>query len=555
MRLPASELTGKTPQEQRETILALIKQRAVFGAVILALCLRTVGLGWGLPGPAHSDSYHPDEGTIYRHAAWMVETGDLNPHFFNYGSLPIMLSALVLKLSGTAAPQAIGLGHLAIRILSVLAGTATAWLAALIAGRLFRGGWTPAIAALGVAVAPLAVVNSHYATVDALTTCLLTASFYYTIRILDEDRRRWYLLAGLFAGFAAASKYVGILAVLPALAAHGVRCGRFRSVFDRRALLPILGLAVAGFLIGCPYSVLDSQAFIRDVAYEMRHVREGSTTYLMGQAPLVYFTSQVLPCALTLPLLSVSVIGLVFGAALWRGRGGLLAAWAVLLVLAHGSGQEIFVRYAMPVVPLLSVAVAALVVPLDTEVAHGVMSRPVQRYGALAVVLCALAWAGLASWANVSLMAGQDTRDQAAQDLLPEYMDGGSLGMHNLPWFHTPPVLHLNGGPHYPEHAYFRAAELLGIDLVITGWDVGVLTIKTPDWFVSSEFDYYFPLRSGSPKATAFYDALDRQYTLERVYSADLRVGRLRLERPRLHDWRYVCPEIRIYRRAQGEAT
>ncbi len=548
MRLPAKQLIDKPPAEQRAGVLDVIRKRALLAALIVAACLRLVGISRGLPGAAHSDSYHPDEGTIYGHAANMADTGDLNPHFFNYGSLPIMLSAVILKLSGAYVPQRIAMGLAALRLLSVVAGVVTAWLAAFIAGRLFRGGWAPAIAAFGVAVAPLAVVNSHYATVDALAACLLTASFACAVRILDEDSRRWYLLAGLLAGLAAASKYVGILAVLPPLAAHAIRCGSLRSLVRTAAPLVVIAGAAIGFLIGCPYSVLDSAAFLRDVGFEMRHVREGATTYLMGQAPLEYFALQVLPCAVTMPLLCVAAIGLAFGVATWRARGALLAGWFLLLTLAHGAGQEIFVRYAMPLVPLLAVAVAGLVAPLDAPEAQGLLSRPFQRYGALGVVTLALVWAGLTSWANVALMERPDTRDQAALDLLPEMSEGGSLGMHGLPWFHTPPLLHVNGGPHYPERVYFAAAEELGIELTITGWNVGVLELRAPEWFVASEFDYHFPLLTEKPEAVAFYAALDDGYALERVYSEPLRAGPIRFERPRLHDWRYVSPDIRVYR-------
>ncbi|MBD3177703.1 MAG: phospholipid carrier-dependent glycosyltransferase [Armatimonadia bacterium] len=554
MRLPPSKLAGKTPEEQRENTLSLIRRRAVLAAVVLAVSLRVVGLEWGLPGPAHSASYHPDEGTIYGHALQMAKTGDLNPHFFNYGSLPIMLSALVLKLTGLDAPGKISAAHYALRLVSVAAGVLTVWLAALIAGRLFRSGWAPALAAAATAAAPLAVVNSHYATVDALATCLLTASLYFSVRLLDEDDAKWYLLAGALAGLAAATKYVGAMAILPAIAAHAIRSGSLRSVLDGRAVGLVAGPAIAAFLIGCPYSVLDHQAFLRDFAFEMRHVREGATTYMLGQPPLVYFVSQVLPCALSLPLLCVSAVGLAFGIAAFGARGALLGGWALLLILLHGSGKEIFVRYAMPLVPLFAIGLASLAAPIDVDEARGLLAKPFQRGVAVAVVGLAVLWAALVSWANVSLMAGPDTREQAARRLLPEYMDGGSLGMHKLPWFDTPPLLFYNAGPHYPPEVYFDAAERMGVELTITGWDVGVLRIKEPERFVSTEFDYHYPLLADQPKPEAFYDALQSEYALESEFSAPLRAGPIEFQRPRLHDWRYVCPEIRIYRRLEAVA-
>jgi hypothetical protein len=59
----------------------------------LALCVRMVGLRWGLPSPERWYSYHPDERQIVASVLSLdFFSGDFNPNFFNYPSLFIYLA-------------------------------------------------------------------------------------------------------------------------------------------------------------------------------------------------------------------------------------------------------------------------------------------------------------------------------------------------------------------------------------------------------------------------------------------------------------------------------
>src|SRR5262245_43496585 len=69
--------------------------RAVFssavGAIaVCALALRLVGAEWGKPY-----AYHFDEPFILKPALHIVDTGDLDPHFFRYPSLMIYIEAAI----------------------------------------------------------------------------------------------------------------------------------------------------------------------------------------------------------------------------------------------------------------------------------------------------------------------------------------------------------------------------------------------------------------------------------------------------------------------------
>ena len=59
------------------------------GALIVGTGLRFYGLDFGLP---HTQA-RPDEGVLL-HRALSVASGDLNPHFFNYPSLHIYVTAI-----------------------------------------------------------------------------------------------------------------------------------------------------------------------------------------------------------------------------------------------------------------------------------------------------------------------------------------------------------------------------------------------------------------------------------------------------------------------------
>ena len=546
MRLSGS-LAGSAGD--RSKLLEAIRRRGLLLVLALALALRCSGLEWGLPGPRHADSYHPDEGTVYSHAATIATTGDLNPHFFNYGSLPLMIGALALRVTGAAPPAPSGLGYLVLRCVSVAAGVLTVLLAALAAGRLFRNGWAGLAAGLFCAAAPVHAVCSHYATVDVMAALFLAASFLGSVRLLDEDGWQWYVLAGAGAGLAAACKYVGIAAVLPAIAAHTIKRRSWKALVEDRALaLP--GFALVAFALGCPFAFLDSATFLRDLMFEVRHIREGGTIELSGRPPLWFFASQVLPCALSWPLLMGAIGGLALVVRRRRPAELMLASWCVLLCLLHGTGREIFVRYAVAVVPFLAVLFGALLLPA-TEGSQAAGIRWPAR---------ALAIAGGVTWlcglsvacANVGLMTRADTRDEAVEFLVPAVGRSGQLGLANVPWFYTPPVLYLNTGPHSPRDRFFEEAAAKNVDLTITGWDTGVLDLKRPEWFVITEFEFRDPLLRGDPAATAFFAKLQSDYDLARVFEARLTVGVIELPRPRLHDWRYVSPEIRVYHRREG---
>ena len=208
------------------------------GVFVVALAVRLVGIGWGLPNDIRNQSLHPDEPVVFA-ASQRIEPSHLQfvPGFYSYGTLYLTLLRMTTDVvtaygggpkdsSEKAMWRAVGRYHLAGRVLSALAGAATAWIVFLVLwprtgllGSLFGS--------MAMAFAPGHVVHSRFQTVDVLATFLLVVSLYFALRMLsppdgdapsDRNYLKWAAWAGLFAGLSAGTKYTGILALV-ALAA------------------------------------------------------------------------------------------------------------------------------------------------------------------------------------------------------------------------------------------------------------------------------------------------------------------------------------------------
>jgi dolichyl-phosphate-mannose-protein mannosyltransferase len=170
--------------------------------------------------------------------------------------------------------QAFGYRPLGWRIAPILAGILTVPLLYLLARRLLRSSLGAAIAAGLLAIDLLHIVQSRVAMLDVFLTFFVVASFLFLI--VDRDRnaggavqsgpgrrgilsRPWLLAAGIAAGGAAATKWVGFLA-LAAIAwlsllwamgrqtSHGWRA-RLRDSVRTDARTLVLAFVIAPFLV------------------------------------------------------------------------------------------------------------------------------------------------------------------------------------------------------------------------------------------------------------------------------------------------------------------
>jgi len=111
-----------------------------------------------------------------------------------------------------------GLSSWSILLPQALAGVATVLILFQTVRRSF-GPAAAAIAAVVMALTPVAVLIFRYDNPDALLTLLLVAAAWALVRGLDDGRLRWPMLAAALVGAAFLTKYLQAYLVLPAFAA------------------------------------------------------------------------------------------------------------------------------------------------------------------------------------------------------------------------------------------------------------------------------------------------------------------------------------------------
>ena len=295
------------------------------------------------------------------------------------------------------------------RLVNALLSVGTvAWTAAL-GGQIYgrRAGW---IAAALLAVCALHVRQSHLAGVDTGMTFWFVGATWAAVRLLQRERTLDYLLAGVLVGLAGASKYPGALAGGAVLTAHLLARRKF---FDLR-LWTAAGAALTCFVAGSPYALLDFQTFQAHFLHQAVHLESGH-----GQAlgwGWWYHAKFSLAQGLGWPALLAAAAGAFLA---WRQRQSaalvVLSGFA-LFFLIMGAGQTVFVRYILPLMPLLSVLTAGALVSLKEK-----------KWSFLATLLV-LAQPSYNSVRLVWLLGQEDTRTQARRWIETSIPPGTAIG-------------------------------------------------------------------------------------------------------------------------------
>lgn len=263
----------------------LISQRTALPAVLIvsailrfALCARYVS---------------GDETRILKNAIHFFSHHTLMPTHFNYPTLfsylaaaPIRIGATVLKMRGAIASLPFlfdlhandsVLPILPARITSAIFGVLTILV-------LFKIGERCCNRETGlVAAAILGFSNIHnlysgYAFPDATMTFFATCALFFSLSALESESLRDYILAGVFAGLAAATKYNGAFILLVIVCVHFVARGDTRKLlsfrYHRRMMLCLFAFMCA-FVLGTPGWIIRPNFFWNALMYERRHMIAG----------------------------------------------------------------------------------------------------------------------------------------------------------------------------------------------------------------------------------------------------------------------------------------
>ena len=377
--------------------------------MLLALALR-----WPVPTPAWT---HFDEIAfiVLPLGFW---SGDLNPHYFNYPTLHFYLSSLLyllyyLATSAESVDQFVAY-HLLVDgrdLLALVRGANTLLAVATVGavaclGRRLYGVREGLLAALILATMPLAVRFSHLAMVDTPAVFWAVMALLWAVRARQDGRVRDFLVAGIFTGLAAATKYPAGLVAVPV--ATAILLGRPWPL--SRSIWVVSGAALS-FALATPFVWLDAGQF-------WSHFADMGRTHLLAESSTkeqawLYHLRYTLRHGLGIVAAVAVALSLLWSVRQRQWQELVLLAGIIPLAVVLALAGSTFMRYALPLAPLLALLIGRLVG----------MGWKYPLVGGL-VTLTLVAEPLYASFRTRSLLSGQDTRIEAQNWLqihFPQY--------------------------------------------------------------------------------------------------------------------------------------
>jgi YYY domain-containing protein len=360
-------------------------------SLIVGFALRTYRMDWDR---GHVYLFHPDERALAYSAIANISfpippdlakllrpDSPLNPHFFNYGNLPMYLTRAGAHVLSFAIKNAWTNENLwmAGRGLSAIFDILTILIAYRL-GRKLYGRRVGLLAALLGSFTVMHIQLSHFLTVDTFLTTFITLGMYFSIDIVRKGSLKAGLMMGVALGLAMGTKVSVaplLISVVVAWGLWALRGSSDTATRDRRegfssgdrlskailgVLVAVLAAAVC-FVATMPYAIIDWTNFIRSVDEQSRMVR-GIADYPYTRQYLYtpVFLYQIWHTAvwgMGLPLGVVAYAGFVFVTlrTLMRRRSEeiVLLSWVLVYFFINGIFQVKFMRYMLPLFPFLAI--------------------------------------------------------------------------------------------------------------------------------------------------------------------------------------------------------
>ncbi len=388
----------------------------------ILLGLAALGLVLGFAGLGHEvgQGYYTDEGH-YLHHAREVNSGQPFTRSFIYPHLTYYLDAFALWLAGlfpapvTAASRwvygvddAAAIEWLVLRWVTAALGALTV-LPVFVLARRVAGDLAAVLAGA------LVIFSIHYQAGFQINISDVPSAFFATLclmfvgRLLDQERHRDYVIAGVAAGLAAAAKYPAGVVAVAIVATWTVHRIRRR---DFGAGLLWAGLAsLAVFLAANPSLFVHPEAALhgpRGFLFGVRQYAKGGWVGVTPSSNTLYYLGKLLE-SFRWPAVLLAAVG-VFGLdAAARRRLLLLAPFPVAYLLLVCSMNMVVLRNLFPVIPTLGVFVGAGIAGLVRWTKDWEPRR--RRWATAALVAAALAWPAAATVRQTVSLARPSTRD------------------------------------------------------------------------------------------------------------------------------------------------
>ncbi|MBD3169030.1 MAG: phospholipid carrier-dependent glycosyltransferase [candidate division Zixibacteria bacterium] len=418
--LTATEVSeGNSSKTFVYLLLALV---LVFAAVV-----RLYGINFGLPY-----THHPDEPTILQ-AVMAVAGGNPNPGFFHYPSLYIYFSAFTLgllfifgRLFGLfASMEAFKVAYwfdptpiyITIRAVMAFIGTLAVYFTYKL-GEKAKSREVGLAAAAFLAGSFLHIRVSHYAITDVPTGLMVLIAHIFIVDIYRGGKSRSYILAGIFCGLAASTKYNGAIVAIPIFAAHILHLWEngglnFRNIISAN-LLKAAGASIGAFLITSPFVLLDFNQFWADFSFETQHMQKGHTgfmTEIIGYPAWLFHLRYSLYYGMGGAVLAGFIVSFVKAFVTRDRLNIILFIFPLVYLVIVGSWSITWDRYLMPILPFICYGAADALFLVVSFVKKQTWKYVVASILIIAALIQPVSWAVEYD----RLLTAGDTRTQASE--------------------------------------------------------------------------------------------------------------------------------------------
>ena len=525
---PAEPTSQQQPRQISRVVAgALIALMAISTAVHLGALRRDLPL------------QEPDESAFVRRAVHIAATRDPNPHWFGHpGSTVIYPLAAAFRASDTILYGGPVLGaspaltdrfeedptpfYVVGRLWTIAFSVGAIPLLFLVGRRAFNTRVALIAAATWVAL-PDPVHFGRIVRTDSAGVFFGLLSLWLCLRILDEPRLRWCLLAGISVGLAIASRYFMVALVPCLLAAAVIPHHRLSRPAVRASGMALAGV-VGGFALSTPYFFLDwhtAWASLQSENEPMVGIRD-----LGPLGNLRWYVGTAIPASLTWVLVGLAAAGILI--ALWRRRPAqlILLVFGATFLVGICASKLHWARWLIEILPVLVLFAGATV---DTVIqrlqawATGVPRAAVIRVAALVIVTAVLVIHPAVELAAVNRRDASPSTSGVALNWIQTHIRPGSRLLVDPTTLITSNHTRL-----HVDERFFPATDTLagyrqsGYDyLVMNGFRAGRYLAHSNRYPRATAF--YFEIMCHSRLAAAFPTTATRRGAGVRIYDLDQR--------------------------------
>jgi Dolichyl-phosphate-mannose-protein mannosyltransferase len=370
----------------------------VWLTALAALLIRVVPIGYGLPY-----EFDPDEYLFVSVAGHMVEHGTYDPGWYGvpastlidvlaglfatYGAFGTVVGAFD-SIGDAVVSYRMDVSHFFLigRFVTAITGALVVLMAYGLSRELRVSVLWSSVAALALAVSWPMVEYSSIVRMDMLLAVFIMATVFVMVRVLDRPSARSFVAAGVLLGLAVTSKYPGILAVVPILGANVTLTVEGR-ITPRRGLVWLAGAAAASLItafVVAPFLFINFRDAIAYVLGEARDSQLGANgSGLLSN--LWRYLTEAMPAGLGWVGAALGVVGSILMLVRRRPRIAALTFWGYALFISALSLW--WLRWALPLVPLLAVAGAYLLSSAEGWIAERIDRRAMMGMRSVIVVL------------------------------------------------------------------------------------------------------------------------------------------------------------------------